>query len=315
MVRLAAQMHLPDLLAAEPRAAAELATTVSALPLPLHRLLRGLAALGVFEELDDGRFTLTDVGRQFLDKPGSMRSVAIALPQEGADAFREIRYAVETGRPGYEKAFGLSRWEHLASLPDAAADFQRFMIATSERAVPGLLREFDFSDLRVVADVGGGHGGLLAGVLAAHPELQGILYDLPAGIAGAEDHLRQKGVAERCTLVAGDFFESVPEGADAYLLKFVLHDWQDEECSRILKRCRTATSAGAALLIVERLLPDRATPADLPTVMADIQMLVVIGGRERTRADFEGLLDGAGFRLDRTADLNGELHLLVARPV
>jgi orsellinic acid C2-O-methyltransferase len=315
MVRLAAQMHLPDLLAAEPRSAPELARTVSALPQPLHRFLRGLAALGVFEELDDGRFTLTDVGRHFLDKPGSLRSSAIALPQEGGEAFREIRHAVETGRTGYEKAFGLSRWEHLSSLPDAAADFQRFMTATSERIVPGLLREFDFSGLQVVADVGGGHGGLLAGVLAAHPGLQGILFDLPAGLAGAEDHLRRKGVAERCTLVAGDFFDGVPDGADAYLLKFVLHDWQDEECSRILDRCRAATSMDAQLLIVERLLPDRATPADLSTVMADIQMLVVIGGRERTRAEFESLLDGAGFRLDRAADLNGELHLLVARPV
>ncbi len=314
LVQVAVQMRLPDLLADGPRTTADLAAAASVLPSPLHRMLRALAALGVLEQVDEASFALTEAGCLFQDRPGTLRTQALALPQEGLDAFRELRYSLDTGRPGYEKAFGRRRWEHMSEQPEATARFQRFMIATSERAVAGLLREFDFGGTTVVADIGGGHGGLLAGVLAAHPGLRGILFDLPAALVGAEGHLREMGVAGRCTLLPGDFFQAIPEGAGAYLMKFVLHDWQDEECALILERCRAAMDPGAALLVVERLLPDRATTAGLRQFMADMQMLVVIGGRERTRAEFEALLGAAGFRLQRTADLNGELSLLVARP-
>lgn len=314
LVRVAAQLRLPDLLAEGPRSSEELALEVGVLPEPLHRILRALATLGVVTDLGDRSFALTDVGSQFQDRPGSLRANAIVLPEQSGPAFLEIRYSVETGRPGYDKAHGQSRWEHLSGNPEAFAQFQAFMVATSERAVPGLLRAFDFSAARVVADVAGGHGGLLAGVLAAHPHLQGVLFDLPAALEAAQAHLASKGVADRCRLVAGDFFEAVPAGADAYLLKFILHDWYDDACIRILERCRAAMTEGSSLLVVERLLPDRATPADLDLFFADIEMMVGVGGRERTLAEFEQLFGTAKFKLERSADLGGEFRLLVARP-
>lgn len=189
------------------------------------------------------------------------------------------------------------------------------MIATSGRVVPNLLQAFDFRGSRVVADIGGGHGGLLAGVLAAHPHVNGVLFDIPAALADAHGHLAMRGVADRCRLVPGDFFSAVPSGADAYLLKFILHDWLDAECVRILQSCRTAMATQSRLLIIERLLPPRATPEDMRVVMADMQMMVTVGGQERTVADFERLLAAANLDLERTDDLSADLYLLVARPV
>lgn len=314
LVGVAAELRLPDHLQEKPLTADELAARTSTLPDPMRRLLRGLAALGVVEELDGGEFSLTDVGRQFQDGEGSMRAPAIALPKQSGPSFTEIAHSLETGRPGYDKVHGQSRWDHLSGDPQAIAEFQAFMTASSERVVPALLEAFDFSGAHTVIDVGGGHGGLLAGVLAAHPEVQGVIFDLQSVLDTADSHLARKGVAERCRLVEGSFFEEVPGGGDAYLLKFILHDWLDEECARILERCRAAMKPGSSLLVLERILPERATPENLGSFMADMEMMVAVGGRERTLSEFERLLNGAQLTLESTAHLGGEIHLLVARP-
>lgn len=313
LVQLACELGLPDRLAEGARGAADLAAAAGVLEDPLRRVLRALASMGIVEESSPGTYALTALGSRFLDRPGSYRAAALSLPQESSDAFREVHHSLETGRPGHEKAFGTSRWERLSGEPGAADAFQRFMVATSEQVAPALLAGHDFSAAKQVVDVGGGHGGLIAAVLAAHPQSQGVVLDLPPALAGAEEHLERKGVADRCTLVRGDFFESVPAGADAYLLKFILHDWYEDDCVRILRSCRAAMHPGSELLVVDRILPEVATPADLRSFMADIQMLVVIGGRERTLSEFEALFSAAGLALASTVELGAGISLLVAR--
>lgn len=314
MVRAVALLRIPDLLAAGARSAGELAAETGVQPGPLQRILRGLCALGVFEETGSGTFALTAVGERFRDVPGSLRTLAIMLPAESEATFRELEHTLRTGEPAYEKVHGLSRWQHIASDAGLADAFQRAMTSTSELVGPHLARAFDFRDRGTVVDVGGGRGALLAQVLLANPGLRGVVLDLPAALNGAEEYLSGLGVADRCELVAGDFFEAVPAQGGAYLLKFILHDWPDAECERILGRCREAMPASAALLIVERVLPERASTAALRTFMADVQMLVALGGRERTEEEYRELLGGAGFGLERSEPLTGELSLLVARP-
>lgn len=315
LVRTAAQLRIPDLLADGPRTAAELASQTGMLEDPLRRVLRSLCALGVFEEVGGGRFGLTAIGQQFRDLPGSQRTAAIMLPVESAAAFQELTYTLETGRPAYEKVHGESRWQHISGDAGLADAFQRAMISSSELAGPAVARAFDFPDGGTVVDVGGGRGALVAEILIANPGLRGVVLDLPAALNGAEEYLAARGVAERCRLVAGDFFQAVPEGGVAYLLKFILHDWPDEDCRRILATCRKTVPAGAALLLVERVLPERATPAVLRTFMADAQMLTVLGGRERTEAEYGALLDSEGFALRRVEPLVEAMSLLEARSV
>jgi SAM-dependent methyltransferase len=176
-------------------------------------------------------------------------------------------------------------------------------VSNTEAFVPQLLEAIDFSRFGTVVDVGGGNGGLIASVLSANPSLRGVLFDLESGLAGAEELLRRRGVADRCTTVAGDFFESVPTGGDIYLLRLVLHDWDDKDAARILNTVRRAMSPGSRLLVIDHLLPARAdtSPASRAALIIDMHMYVLFGARERTESDMRGMLDAAGFRVERIA--------------
>jgi hypothetical protein len=314
LVRTAALLRIPDLVHDGVSSAKDLAARVGVLEDPLGRMLRALAALGVLEEEPGGHFVLTDVGERFRDVPGSLRMVAIMNPAEAQAAFQEMLHSLRTGEPAYKKVHGVTRWEHMAADQEIADVFQRTMVVTSEIVAPRVVKAFDFGGCRVVADIGGGMGALLAGVVSAHPDMHGILFDLPSGLAGASKYLTEKGVADRCQLVPGNFFDGVPANADAYLMKFILHDWSDGDCLRILSNCRSAMPADASLLIVERVLPQRASHAALRPFMLDMQMLVVLGGRERTVEEYEGLLNEAGFSLDNVTELGDTFWLLCARP-
>jgi SAM-dependent methyltransferase len=298
VVYVLAALGIADLLAGGPMTAAQLAQATQAHEEPLYRVLRLLAALGVLAERDHRSFSLTIVGERLrTDVPASMRSFAMLVEYLGGmRSFEPIIETVKTGKPGLDIAYGMDGFEFLAAHPDKAQGFQSAMSERTAALAPSVAAGYDFSPMRTVADIGGGKGTLLAAILRAHGHLRGILFDRPSVVADAVGALRAQGVAERCEIVPGDFFEGVPDGADGYILAAVLHDWDDADSVRILDACRRAMAKDGRVLIVERLIPD--DPADaVPVLLSDLQMLVFTGGKERTNAEYGQLLAHAGMRL------------------
>ncbi|MCW0213469.1 MAG: acetylserotonin O-methyltransferase [Pseudonocardia sp.] len=302
---VAAELGLADAIGGGARDAAELSAEVGADPAVLGRVLWGLAAAGVLDERPGRRFALTAVGE--LLRPGHPRSMHGAVLARGRlyyAAQAGLLRAVREGGTPFEITHGAPFFDHLAAHPAQQAAFQESMTARSRREAAAVVAACDFSRFATLVDVGGGSGLLLAAILAANPGLTGTLFDRP-------------DVVSRAAVpgVGGDFFTHVPPGADAYLLSRVLHDWDDAEALAILQRCRCATAAGATLLLVEALLPERATD-DPAAVRIDLHMLTLLHGRERTRAEFAALLDAAGFRLVAvtTAGPASGVHVLEARP-
>ncbi len=314
LVVAACRLQLPDLLAAGPKTAAELAVTTETHPRSLRRMLRGLAAWGFLSERPDGRYAATPISDMFrVDKPG-LRNMAIMLGEEGYQAWGELMFTLRTGKPAFDHVFGKARWEHLAGNPEAAESFNTAMVELSNRISGAFVAAYDFAGVRTVVDVGGGNGAMLIGVLRAHPHLTGTLFDLPQGLFGAREKLAAAGLADRVTVSEGSFFDEVPTGADLYMLKSIIHDWDDERALAILKTCRRAMHANAKLVLVERELPDRIdNPASaLPTVMSDLHMMVVLGGAERTNSEYADLLAGADLRGTRVIPTGTEFYVVEA---
>lgn len=301
MVAAACRLRLPDLLAAGPKTADELAAHTGTHSSSLHRMLRALSAWGVFAETPDGRFAPTALSDQFRsDKPG-FRNDAIMLSEDVYRAWGDLLFTVRTGTPAFEHVFGKRRFEKLAEDPEAAAKFNAAMVERSSRVAAAFIAAYEFGGARIVVDVGGGNGGLLVPVLQAQPGIRGILFDLAQGLAGAHERMVAAGVADRVTLQEGSFFEAVPSGGDIYVLKNIVHDWDDERSLVILRRCRQAMNATAKVVLLERVMPARVVNADdaLSALMADLQMMVVLGGRERSTDEYRDLLDQAGLRVTR----------------
>jgi len=316
LVALAADLNLADLIAEGPKTAAVLARTIGTHEPSLERVLGGLCALGVFREDDNGRFHETPLSACLRS---GRRAYALArmLPREGAAAFAQLAYSVRTGKPAYELVYGKPRFDHLAEDADASARFNAAMAVQAEIDAQALPDATDLSTVSTLVDVGGGRAALMATVLAANPRMQGVVVDLPAGLDGATVQLEAIGVADRCRLVEGSFFESVPAGGDAYVLRHILHDWDDQRAAEIVAVVARAMAPGARLLIIERLRPTRyqASPADLRIAMADLQMLVVLGGRERSEEEFGALLAPAGLKLTRKTPLPSGTWVLEAQAI
>jgi hypothetical protein len=295
-IRAAVQLGIPDLLAAEPRDAGAIAAAADAHPPSTARLLRALVALGVLEERRDGRFALTAMGeglRSDAEEPLGAWAVYCGS-EEVTASWGDLANSVRTGQTAYEHLHGVDAWEFRATHPDAAERFDRAMVDLARRANRATIEEFDFSRYGTVVDVGGGRGALLAAVLAAQPRAHGILFDLPHVVAGAGPFAPD--VQPRVRVESGSFFEEVPPGGDAYMLRAILHDWPDERCAQILEVCRAAMAPGAAVLVIERDLADAGGRVE--NTLSDLNMLVGLGGRERTVDEYAGLLEGAGFRFD-----------------
>jgi hypothetical protein len=303
-IHVAARLGIADLLAEGPRCSDDLARSVGAHADSLHRLLRGLTALGLCTEGVDGAFALTPLG-QYLRTgvPGTVRSWALFWGGSLWPIWGTLLHSVRTGRSARALVTGEDAYASLAQNPEAASAFAGAMTELTALMADGVVRACDCSRLRRLVDVGGGHGELLAAILKPNPAMRGVLFDLPQALEGARAHLEAAGVAERCEVVAGSFFESVPAGGDAYLLKSVLHDWSDDRSLAILGACRRAMTGQARLLVVERLLPERMQPcAEHRWVAAsDLNMMVALAGRERTEAEFRSLFAGAGFSLVRVS--------------
>jgi hypothetical protein len=310
-IYVAAKLGIADLLGEGLKSASELAQAVGASPTTLGRLLSALTTVGIFSGSDENGFRNTELSETLRrDHPESIRNWAIFL---GAPfvwrPLGALEHAVETGAAPFDRCFGKRFFDYLAGNPGDSAIFNAAMSLGSSMSASGIIAAYDFSCFRQIVDVGGGHGALLEGILAANPKLRGVLVDLPSVVAGA-DGLRTGNLAGRCEVVAGDFFQSVPE-SDAYLLKGIVHDWSDGDAARILRCCRRAISADGRLLLFETVLGPHDTPA---TGMMDLLMLVLVDGRERTEQDFRALLKKEGFSLLRMIPV-GTSYLLECAPV
>jgi hypothetical protein len=295
----AARLGLADRLRDGPKNSEELASLVGAHGPTLRRLMRALVEIGVLWEAEEGRFGLTPLGALLQeDTPGSLRSVAIIYGDTFGQAWGSLLHSVRTGQTAFEHVFGAPFFDYFAQHPAESEAFNQTMASLSATIAADVVARYDFSGMRKVVDVGGGHGALVAAILKANPQTTGILFDLPAVLAGARDRVAAEGLSERCELVGGDFFEAVPRGGDAYLLKWILHDWDDERALRILRNCRQAMTAPARLLVLEVVLPDR-SPASPAGAVNDINMLVLTGGRERTESEYRAMFAAAGFQLVR----------------
>lgn len=303
LVRAACELRIPDLTALEASSAEELAEATSVDTSRLRRLLRGLVALGVLVEVGSGRYRNSEVGETLRDGvPGSLRARALNLRAVHYRAWEHLGETLRTGRTGVSIAFGSDHWDQLRGDPEAAAHFNAAMASSSEVVAKFVAENCEFSNCSVIVDVGGGSGGLATGVLEAHPHLKGIVCDLPSGLTATSDYLSRHGVVDRCSIVEADFFDSIPEGGDVYLLKNIVHDWDDQKAARIIGTCRRAMRTGARIVLVERVLPAQATdsPAARSAFILDLHMMVLFGSRERTEAEYRQLLEAAGLRFMRS---------------
>jgi hypothetical protein len=304
-IHVAATLGIADLLADTRRTSDELAAATGTHPPTLYRLLRALASLGLLHELEGHRFELAALGQPLRsDVPDSVAGWAAFVGRPYYwQAWSGLLHSVRTGENAFRHVHGTDVWAYRSAHPEESAVFDRAMTTLSRRANAALLATCDFGRFRMLVDVGGGNGALIAAVLAAHPGLQGVLFDQPHVVSAAAALLARAGVAERCRTVGGSFFEAVPEGADAYVLRAVIHDWEDEDAIRILAQVRRALGEGGKVLIVERVIapPDEGRDAKF----SDLNMLVGPGGRERTREDFVALLEHAALQLERVLDAGG----------
>lgn len=308
---VAAELGVADLLAGGPKGVGELAKETGTDAGALYRVLRLLASAGVFEEAEGRAFGLTPLGEKLRSGPGSMRSMTLHLAQGPSwRAWGSLLHTVRTGETAFAHANGAEVFPFYAAHPESAAPFNEAMTEYSAAVGQAVLEAYDFSPYKTIADVGGGHGYLLASILAANPSASGILFDQPEVVEGAHALLREAGVEGRCRVKGGDFFEGVPEGADAYVLKLIIHDWDEERALSILRNVHRAAPAGARLLLVESVVPEGGEPS--MSKLMDVHMMVMTGGRERTAAEYEDLFARAGFRLTRVVPTASPVSIVEA---
>jgi hypothetical protein len=314
LVRVAAELGVADALAAGPRSAEALAAKLGAEAAPLRRVLRALASLGVFREDAKGRFQLNGLGQTLRsDRPGSLRDFARMLcADHHYRAWGALLDGVTTGSLPFDRVHGMPIFAYLAQRPEEERVFAASMASISGTENEAVARAYPFGKLKQLVDVGGAHGHLLATILRRHKKLRGVLYDQPQVVAAAAQSgfLSAPALAGRSEVRGGSFFDSVPAGADGYLMKYILHDWTDEQCLQILGHCRDAMAEGGRVLAVDHVIP-KGNGADWAKLL-DINMLAVTGGRERTRDDFRALFSRAGLRLARVVRTACPLSILEA---
>jgi len=311
LLYVAAKLELADRLKDAPRTVGELAASAEVQAPALYRVLRALASVGVFAEIKGPRFKLTPLAATLqTGAPGSMRAAALMLEEKyQVDAWAQMLHGLKTGEIPFRTAHGVSYFAYLDNHPEDLKIFGEAMTSVSTTENPAIATAYKFSGIRTLVDVGGGHGSLLATILKANPKLKGVLFDQPSVIARAQQdrHLTEKDIAERCKLEAGDFFEAVPQGGDAYLLKRTLHDWNDEQCAKILANCRAAMNERGRVLVADAVIAP-GNGADRGKLL-DMQMLI-LGGRERTKREFAAIFREAGLKLTRVVPTKCPLSIV-----
>ena len=311
-----ARLGVPDLLASGPRTAEDLAAATRAHAPSLRRLLNALCSVDLCAQRDDGTFELTELGALLRsDHPSSLSAWTLHWGGNSWLAWANLLHCVRTGQSARELITGTPGFTHLDHNPEAAAIFNQAMVSLTRLAALEVVRAYDFAGKKVM-DVGGGYGELLAQALIAYPTATGVLFDMAHAITKARDAFAERGLAARCEFVAGDFFESIPSGADVYMLKSVIHDWPDDRAIMILRACQRAMHPDATLLLVEHMMPERlvASAQNENLARIDLHMLVALGAQERSPAQFETLLRAAGLKTLRLIATGGDYQIVEAGP-
>ncbi len=296
-IYIVAKLGLADHLRDGHKTADELAAVTGTHAPSLYRVLRALASVGVFAEDAKRAFALTPLSETLCtDAPGSLRAFAtVELGEEHYPAWGELLHSVKTGEIAFDHAFGMPVWKFFEQNPENAKTFNDAMTGMTLAVNDAVLNSYDLSSISKIVDVGGGHGSLIASILKANPQMKGVLFDAPSVAEGAQSRIEVEGIADRCEVVAGDFFQSVPGGGDAYILKWIIHDWDDERSNTILRNCHRAMTENGKLLLVEAVVPRGSEPHFSKFI--DLNMLVMTGGRERTENEYRMLLETSGFKL------------------
>jgi SAM-dependent methyltransferase len=297
-IYVAAKLGIADLLRNGPQSCVALATSTGSDAPSLFRLMRALSSVGIFAHLGRGHFALSRLAERLqTGVHGSLRAMVITIGEIHYQACGSLLHSVQTGSPAFNTVFGASLFDYLQQNTDAADAFNQGMANVSSLLAYAVLMAYDFSGISSIVDVGGGQGKLLEKILQFNPDITGTVFDTASTIEGAQQGFGGDVRKRRCSYVVGDFFTSVPQGADAYLLCGVIHDWDDRRAIRILRNCRRAMTEKGRLLIVDMVVPD--TDATSFSKLLDLNMLAMTGGRERTKAEFQALLDAADYKLTR----------------
>jgi hypothetical protein len=313
-LNVALELGIADRLSHGPRSAADLAKDAGVTEDGLYRVLRALASAGIFEEQQPRTFALNTPASMLRRGPGSLHDLGLWMTDPfHFRVYAEMLHSVATGQPAVEKVTGVPVFEYFASEPKLSAVFNNAMTSWSGPTVSAALKAYDFSDIRVLVDVAGGHGQVLTSVLRQYPSMRGVLFELDHVIAGAAPLISAAGVADRVETVTGDFFSAVPPGGDAYIMKNIIHDWDDERSITILRNIRTALGdrRDGRVILLEAVIP----PGNQPDFgkLIDIEMLLMPGGRERTADEFASLFARAGFTLARIVPTESPLSVIEAR--
>jgi len=309
-VGVAVELGLPEKLAAGPRSASDLARECNAHEKSISRLLRVLVAMGVLTRDGEDRFALTPLGDELREeRQGPLARYLTSEPHWMS--WLHLGHSVRTGERAFDFVHRMRDWDYYASHPEHGAIFDHAMSAITKPVSKAVATAYDFSQFRVVADVGGGDGTMLIEILNRNPKLRGLIYDLPGVIERTRHRLEDAGVHDRVEMVGGSFLESVPAGADLYIMKSIIHDWEDADANRILKHLRAAAGdKNAPLLLIERVLGDDSAQEDIDNLLSDLNMMVNLGGQERTEAEYAAMLANAGFRLERVIPTGTVFYIL-----
>jgi len=313
-VYVAARLGIADMVAGGPRTAAELAAGSGADERSLYRLLRSLASMGVFTEVAERTFANTPASETLIaNSPTSMRAMILMIgdPEHGR-VINDLEYSVRTGKPAWDHVHGVSVFEYFFETNKELGDiFNQAMTSGSHSQISAVLAAYDFSPYGTIADIAGGHGHLVGAILQKYPEARGLLFDLGVVLAGAPEMLRSYGAEDRVELVEGDFFTDIPVVADAYVLKHIIHDWDDDKCETILGNIRRSMPDDGRVLIIDAVIPPGDEPH--PGKLLDLEMLIAPGGLERTAAEFETLLRNSGFELTRIVPTHSPVSIIEAK--
>ena len=298
-----AELGIADLLKESPKTCEELAQATSTHAPSLYRLLRAMASKGIFREDNQGCFENTPLSEVLCaDAPKSVRDSVIYIPHDGSmRAWMRFMDVLKTGKPSFKDATGLTSWEYRQEHPEMGKHFNKHMTFFSSYLAQMFLDNYDFSAFKSIVDIGGGQGSLLASILKVYPLIHGVLLEIPSVAEQAKDYLMELGLSSRSEIIVGNAFEAIPSGYDAYIMKYVLHNWSDEEAYQILQKCREAFPDHGKLIIFETVMILGNEPDSNKWI--DLHMMVALGGRERTAEEFEELLSRANFKMTKVTSL------------
>jgi hypothetical protein len=312
-IHVAAKLKLADRVQSGPRTAADLARETATHPQSLHRLLRALASVGCFAEDEQGRFGLTPLAECLLDRHGSQHALALMMGDEHYRAWTELLYSVRTGKPAFDHLYGKPIFDYLQAHPEQAKIFDAAMTGVHGPETQAMLDSYNFAGFGTVVDIGGGNASVITTVLKTHARLKGLLFDLPGVIERARGAIAAAELSGRCSAIGGSFFEAVPAGGDAYMMRHIIHDWDDDKALTILRNVRKVIPPTGKLLVIESVIEAGNAP-DFGKLL-DLNMLVLPGGQERTAEEYRALYARAGFRLDRIVPTPAKVSVIEGAPV